>query len=129
MSADKLLEMLDKAKESDLEEIDARVVEGEKQLDALRSLRRMIDTRINGRPQRKAREPKAAPAVGPTSDMKRNTCAKYLLGKPVARVEVLANQCGASMQGFHFVLNHPWFKRSGDLVSLTDAGRVAAQGL
>jgi hypothetical protein len=126
MSAEKLLDLINNAKQSDLDEVDEQITAARSRLDGLTALRKMLAVRIEGAQPRKQRSSASGSTEG---DERRRKIAKYLLSAGPTKMSTLAAHVGAGMQGFHFVLKHAWFSVSGEIAQLTQEGKNAAAKL
>ncbi len=132
--ATNLLKLLNEATADDLAEIEIKIMTAEKELDALRTLRKVIDVKVNGPTQRKPRGTNGAGQRGPTAgagttEERVKQVAKYLLSSGTAKITTLAQLVGADGRGFHHVIKHPWFVQSGEFAKLSDEGKAAASKL
>ena len=114
-----IIEALTEASEKDLKEVEEKIAEHQKNIDALKGVRRILQSRLGVKPEVKTR---ASPKVSITKGY-REKAAKYLLHAGTARPLVLAKQCDIPDGSDTAVLEHPWFQREVDGVRLSPEGR------
>lgn len=135
MSKLSIIEALEQISESDLQDIDVRIVEAKRTLASLRTVRKLMQVKLHGKPGPK---PGARKAVAESNgdgnghvtalDKYRLNAAQYLRHSGKAKVATLAERFGMSSGGQNrvsVVFNHDWFASEGREVSLTDAGKTA----
>jgi hypothetical protein len=129
MKANRLLKLLKASSAADIAALDAEIAAAEASLNAMRSLRQIMSTHLktgggNRPPSCSAEDLGDAENI---SEKRRQIVAKYLLAAGTAKAITLAKHCGLeNLTGFHFVLRSPWFRTKGELVELTDEGKLAA---
>ncbi len=127
-----LIDVLERATEADLDALDEEIAVLDRKLASLSAARRLIDVKLHGRKKfgpRKKPAVAAAPStagVKTRSDEYREAIAKHLLKHGATRPAVLCEECGVPNGSITAMLEHPWFVRGADGVSLSPAGRVAA---
>lgn len=137
----KLLEALNTAKETDLEEIQGLITDKESEIDAIKAVHRILVAKFHGKPVRGKRSAAGAASANgdaPTSaiSLRRAGCLKLLLASgptgPASICKTLDIPNGGSISA---CLNHPWFQKTGGSagdplrVSLTALGQSAAKAL
>src|SRR5436309_715847 len=132
-----LLDALEKAKPADLSDIDVLLVEKEREINALRQVRRILDVRFNGKQHgpRKKSAPSAngaPPQAGGRSPTLKEKAAKYLLHAGPTKIGSLAQAIDASSSGVHTAIERDeddWFAKTPAGLTLTAKGRTAAEAL
>jgi hypothetical protein len=132
----KLLDALAEAKPEDLKEIQAKIEEKQKEIDALKAVQALLNIRINGKPARAAPGPKkkkgidpTAPAgtnPGPLMERRRKVAIWLAANGPKSKTKIgeTLGMATAGPNNINQVLDFPdWFHVSPDgMVRLTDAG-------
>jgi hypothetical protein len=121
-----LLDALDGATEEDLKTLDREIDAQSRRLESLRACRKVLQLKLVGRPERKKRQPtEPGQNGGGTTKNNRQKMAEYLIHSGPTKPLVLADACGLDHRGVSGLLNHPWFERKGDGVTLSQEGRKA----
>lgn len=128
-----LVEMIQKANQSDLDSIDLEIAAKEKvladhkaEVDRLRALRKTIDVIINGKPARQAKAPKAskpAPDLAASSNDRRKKVAEYLAKYGASKPAQICEDLGIPNGSITFVLSTSAFAKTPNGVVLTPEGR------
>ena len=135
----KLLTEYNTATAETLVEINAEIakVEGEAKackgkIAGLRTLRRAIDEKLNGRKSRKPMVRKAKAGVvqgasgGDATTAHREKAAKYLAHSGPTRPAIIAQQCGIPVGSISAVLDCSWFEKHPAGVALSAEGKRKA---
>ena len=127
-----LIDLLAKASAADLAKLDARIADKESELaavaariggelESLKSLRKVIDVKLNGKPARKKPERKAKSAAATTftqpseNGTVRDRIYDYLSkqDRPV-RPALIAVAVGCSEPSAYAAVKHEWFRKTPD---------------
>lgn len=111
-------------------ESEAKACEGK--IAGLRTLRRAIDEKLNGKKARQARQPRKAKATatgaahGSATTEYREKAAKYLSHAGPTRPAIIAQHCGIPLGSISAVLDCPLFDKHPNGVSLSAEGKRKA---
>lgn len=128
-----LMDLIGKATADDVAALDAQIAEKERELDSLRTVRRVLalatgletKKKPGGGPRKKADGQPRPAGGGSMAEERRTKCARYIAKHGVttgARLCDLFEIPTGSQTG---VLDHPWFLKTNAGYDLTPAGRAA----
>jgi hypothetical protein len=124
-----LLDVLASVSADDLAEIDQRMEALQKELDTLAEARRLINVKVNGKPERKigSRKKPAAAAnssgeTGPSGEIARKA-AQLLTTNGVMTVAKLAEKLNATYQAVYKAVQHPVFAKTEQGIALSPEGK------
>lgn len=134
-----LLELLGKATAADLAEIDQQIAEHQVEIDKLWAVRKLIDVKVNGKPERKARATRKAGESKPSANgvtsipsgassgelmiNRRKAIAKLLGKEGPQRSGVICNRLDIPSGSITGVMNSDWFNLTDNGYRLTEVGR------
>ena len=115
-----LVQMIQAATAEDKAQVDARIDEISKELESLRLVQKLLDVKLNGKPERKApqkRQARAGSTDGktPREPTQRERVYDYLSvqGRPV-KPATIASDTGIPVASVYTLLSHEWFKKTED---------------
>ncbi|VTT98916.1 unnamed protein product [Gemmataceae bacterium] len=131
---EQLLDLVGRATPDDLKAIDDAIAAKDRDLAALRAVRKVLavaagveEPKKPGPGPRKEKADADQPGRGGSMEERRVRCARYILKNgptPAAGLGRLFDIPAGSQTG---VLSHPWFQRTDSGVDLTAVGRAAVQ--
>lgn len=116
-----LLDALSQAGENDLAAIDAELVQLGKRVDMLTQARKLLDLKINGKPERKKPTPRAKPAS--TGGGSREQIGKYLLHRGPTKVALIAMDLKMTPATVYNAVDHAWFTKTPEGIALSTTGK------
>lgn len=121
----KLLDILANMTQKDLDDLYAEETALEKRLKMIRQAISITEKAVGAEPSRANNLPKTGPGKGTVTKNNRETVAKYLLHAGTTRRAVLIAATKVPSGSSTAILDHEWFTISGDMVSLSDTGKMA----
>jgi hypothetical protein len=137
-AAPDIVAVIQGATDADLDRVDARIGDLERELDALRGVRKLLMLRLGKvnkpGPKPAPSDPDAPPRAKPGPKPKggdatgehRRAVAKYLLHCGVCRPAVIQKDLSIPEGSMTLVLDHPWFVRDPNGFKLSREGQLAA---
>lgn len=112
-----VVQILKQAGPDDLAEVDARIAELQGELDSLSVIRKALDVKVNGKPERKTRSPSAKGAAI-QKGKRRAEIIRYLEHAGAKKPAIIAADTGVPLEEvLEFVKGDPFVKQ-GDFITL-----------
>ena len=111
-----LVAVLQKATAEDKARVDQRIDELTRELETLRMVQRMLDVKLNGKPERKAPVKRGTNrAMAGEGKTQRERVYDYLeaQGVPV-KPSTIAADTGIALASIYTVLSHEWFEKTSE---------------
>lgn len=130
--ATQLMDLVSKATQPDIDLIDAKIAELDKEHASLMTVRKLLVEKVHGKKQRQAKKKTGTVATGGGNDSgpsesasdRCKRIAKLLAVRGPLMANVIASELGLPSQGLHFTLGNAWFeKMDNGLYRLTAQGR------
>lgn len=110
-----LIKALNEAKAEDLSQLDEQIAEREKELAAMKDMRKLIDTRLNGKAKRKAPTRRRTAAADPAHPKLSERIYDLLTENGSLPIEVIEIKLGERRQAIAAaVARSSWFSRNAD---------------